>query len=149
MVCVTPFRGQFGGVCTWMGSTYVWEWVPRANIIQALTISRLDNGIALLYDINDNLLTKLQLASKCCHQDFKNTTTSHRSWSNCTAPVHWRIIFKLLLLTWKCVCDKAPSYLQEFIVPYSPARQLCSSNKFLLTVPLTISSFKKTAKTLN
>ena len=28
MVCVTPFRGQFGGVCTRVGSTYVWEWSP-------------------------------------------------------------------------------------------------------------------------
>ena len=30
MVCVTPFRGWFGGVCTRVGSTYVWEWAPRA-----------------------------------------------------------------------------------------------------------------------
>ena len=29
MVCVTPFRGWFGGVCTRVGSTYVWEWAPR------------------------------------------------------------------------------------------------------------------------
>ena len=29
MVCITPFRGQFGGVCTRVGSTYVWEWAPR------------------------------------------------------------------------------------------------------------------------
>ena len=26
MVCITPFRDQFGGACTWVGSTYVWEW---------------------------------------------------------------------------------------------------------------------------
>ena len=30
MVCVTPFRGWFEGVCTRVGSTYVWEWAPRA-----------------------------------------------------------------------------------------------------------------------
>ena len=29
MVCATPFRGQFGSVCTLVGSTYVWEWSPR------------------------------------------------------------------------------------------------------------------------
>ena len=34
------------------------------------------------------------------------------------------------------------SHLQEFIVSYSPARQLRSSNKFLLTVPRTISSYE-------
>ena len=28
MVCVMPFRGQFGGVWTRVGSTYVWEWHP-------------------------------------------------------------------------------------------------------------------------
>ena len=30
MVCITPFRGWFGGVCTRVGSTYVWKWAPRA-----------------------------------------------------------------------------------------------------------------------
>ena len=40
---MTPFRdakfdgvryaieGQFGGVCTRVGSTYVWEWAPRVR----------------------------------------------------------------------------------------------------------------------
>ena len=28
MVCVTPFRGQYGDVWTRVGSTYVWEWTP-------------------------------------------------------------------------------------------------------------------------
>ena len=32
MVCVTPFRGQFGGVCTRVGSTYVWEWPPSSEV---------------------------------------------------------------------------------------------------------------------
>ena len=31
MVCVMPVRGQFGGVCTWVGNTYVWEWPLRAS----------------------------------------------------------------------------------------------------------------------
>ena len=28
MLCITPFRGQFVGVWTRVGSTYVWEWHP-------------------------------------------------------------------------------------------------------------------------
>ena len=31
MVCVMPFRGWFEGVCTRVGSTYVWEWAPRGG----------------------------------------------------------------------------------------------------------------------
>ena len=116
-----------------------------ATIIHALITSRLDNGNALLYDINENLLTKLQLAQNAAARILTKT----RKYDHITPvlkelhwlPVRWRIIFKLLLLTWKCVNDKAPSYLQEFIVPYSPARQLRSANKFLLTVPRTISSY--------
>ena len=37
MVCVTPFRGQFGGVWTQVGSTYVWEWTPR-HITKRVTL---------------------------------------------------------------------------------------------------------------
>ena len=36
MVCVTPFRGQFGGVCTRVGSTYVWERAPRGGLLLRL-----------------------------------------------------------------------------------------------------------------
>ena len=43
--------------------------------------------------------------------------------------------------TRKCVNDKAPPYLQKLNVRYSPARKLHSSNKFVLTVPQTISSY--------
>ena len=116
-----------------------------ATIIHALITSRLDNGNALLYNINDNLLTKLQLAQNAAARILTKT----RKYDHITPvlkelhwlPVRWRIIFKLLLLTWKCVNDKAPSYLQQLIFPYSPARLLRSSNKFLLTVPRTISSY--------
>ena len=34
MLCVTPFRGWFGGVCTRVGSTYMWEWAPRVGSYQ-------------------------------------------------------------------------------------------------------------------
>ena len=37
MVYVTPFRGWFGGVCTRVGSTYVWEWAPRGFIVSVIS----------------------------------------------------------------------------------------------------------------
>ena len=82
-----------------------------ATIIHALITSRLDNG-TLLYDINDNLLTKLQLAQNAAARILTKT----RKYNHITPilkqlhwlPVRWRIIFKLLLMTWKYVNDKAP-----------------------------------------
>ena len=88
-----------------------------------------------LYNINDNLLTKLQLAQNAAARILTKT----RKYDHITPvlkelhllPFRWRIIFQLLLLTWKCVNNKAPLSLQELIAPYSPARQLRSSHKFL------------------
>lgn len=116
-----------------------------ATIIHALVTSRLDNGNALLYGINENLLTKLQLAQNAAARVLSKT----RKYEHITPvlkQLHWlpirqRIDFKILLLTWKCINDIAPSYLKDLLVPYSPARQLRSSNKLLLSVPRTISSY--------
>ena len=74
-----------------------------ATIIHALITSRLDNGNALLYDINDNLLTKLQLAQNAAARILTKT----RKYDHITPdlkelhwlPVRWRIMVKLLLLT--------------------------------------------------
>ena len=108
-----------------------------ATIIHAFITSRLDNGSAPLYNINDNLLTKLQLVQNAAARILTKTpkynymipVLKELHWLS----VHWRIVFKLLLLTWKCVNDKEPSSLQELIVPYCPARQLHSSKKLLLS----------------
>ena len=111
-----------------------------ASIIHALITSRPDNGNALLHNINDNLLTKLQLAQNAAAriliktQNYDHITLVLKELYGC-------LFVGKLCRTWKCVNDKAPSYLQELIVPYSPACQLRSSNIFLLTVPRTISSY--------
>ena len=50
-------------------------------------------------------------------------------------PVKQRIEFKILLLTFQCLSGNAPSYLQELIQMYTPARNLRSSSKSLLISP--------------
>ena len=44
------------------------------------------------------------------------------------------ITFKILLLTFKALHGKAPSYLCDLIEPYQPTRSLRSSDASLLTV---------------
>ena len=61
--------------------------VSAATIIHALITPILDNSNTLLYDVNNNLLTKPQHAQNAATTKKKKrkcTTTSHRSWSSCT-----------------------------------------------------------------
>ena len=50
-------------------------------------------------------------------------------------PVKFRIEFKILLLTYKALNDRAPSYLKDLIIGYFPNRALCSQTAGLLVVP--------------
>ena len=50
-------------------------------------------------------------------------------------PVKFRIKFKILLLTYKALNDRAPSYLKDLIVGYFPNRALRSQTAGLLVVP--------------
>ncbi len=50
-------------------------------------------------------------------------------------PVFYRVKFKVLLLTFKCIIGDAPLYLQDMIQQYVPSRTLRSSNELLLRVP--------------
>ena len=56
-------------------------------------------------------------------------------------PIEKRIIFKLLLLTYKAQHGLASSYLTDILTPYQPARHLRSSNQALLCVPKTSTSY--------
>ena len=47
-----------------------------------------------------------------------------------------RISFKILLLTFQCLHNMAPSYLQELLNKYTPTRNLRSSQKNLLECPV-------------
>ena len=47
-------------------------------------------------------------------------------------PIHERIRFKSLLMTFKCFNQLAPSYLSDLLIHYRPSRTLLSSDKELL-----------------
>ena len=52
-------------------------------------------------------------------------------------PVNERIVFKILLLTHKCIHGSAPAYLRELIQLCKPQRTLRSSSTLLLSTPVT------------
>ena len=49
--------------------------------------------------------------------------------------MRYQIIYKVILLTFKCLSGEAPTYLQEMIRWYIPRRTLRSSSALLLEVP--------------
>ena len=50
-------------------------------------------------------------------------------------PIESRILYKILLITYKTMNNQSPSYMQELIEPYVPTRSsLRSSNQCLLNL---------------
>ena len=50
-------------------------------------------------------------------------------------PIHQRIAFRIMTLTFKSLHDLAPQYLTELVTPYRPKRSLRSAKKDLLNLP--------------
>ena len=116
-----------------------------ASLIYSFVTSRLDNGNCLLNGISDALLKKLQLVQNTAARVLTKT----RKYDHITPvlkDLHWlpvreRIQYKILLLTWKSLHDVAPPYLKDLLIPYTPARDLRSSDKELISVPRVKTSY--------
>jgi len=112
-----------------------------AQLIHSFVTSRLDYCNALLYGISDKSLKRLRKVQNTAAR----IVTLSRKYDHITPvlktlhwlPVHLRIDFKILLLTYKVVNGVAPAYLCELLVPYVPVRSLRSSSAALLVVPKT------------
>ena len=106
------------------------------QIIHSFITSRLDNNNALLYGLPANELYRLlkiqntaarilTFSRKSCHI---TPILKELHW----LPVDQRIVFKLLMIVYKCINNIAPSYLSELLSHYSPTCTLRSGNKQLL-----------------
>ena len=108
------------------------------QLVHALVISRLDNCNSLLYGLPDTLLKQLQrvqnacarIVMKCSKRDHITPLLMELHW----LPVHARIEYKIIFLTFKCLNNLAPAYLEDLITLYHPARSLRSADKRLLVV---------------
>ena len=108
-------------------------------LIQALVISRLDYCNSLLAGAPACDIKPLELVQKAAARlvfnrpKFTHTTALLRSlhW----LPVAARIQFKTLVLAYRAANGTAPSYLQDMVKPYTPARPLRSAASRRLVAP--------------
>ena len=114
------------------------------KIIHSLVTSRLDYANALLFGIPDLQMKRLQRILNTAARILTLTGPSEHitpilknlHW----LPVGFRVLYKILLLTFKILHGSAPSYLNELITPYVPQRSLRSSSENLLIIPHTKNS---------
>ena len=111
------------------------------SVVHAYITSRLDYCNALYIGLPNNQIERLQriqntaarIVSKCPKYDHISPVLHRLHW----LPVKFRIIYKVLLLTFKALNGLAPSYLRNCIEVHTPKRDLRSSNNMKLTVPRT------------
>ena len=111
--------------------------------LHSLVTSRLDYCNSLLYGIPDykrkqlqriqNIAARVVTLTPCSPQHHITEVLNDLHW----LPVKKRIIFKILLLTYKCVNNIAPKYLCELLSPKKSPRPLRSDSLCLLEVPVT------------
>ena len=113
------------------------------RLVHAFVISHIDSCNGLLYGLPDTLICRLQRIQNSAAR-LITRTHSRESVSLILRNLHWlpvkdRLIFKLLVIAFKCQHKLAPLYLQQLLNEYHPIRQLRSSSRQLF-VPLTVST---------
>ncbi len=90
----------------------------------------------LLIELPDYYINKLQLiqnnAARLVMREKRNCHITPVLKNLHWLPVDYRIKYKILLLVYKCLCDKGPVYLLKLLELYTPKINLRSSHDFQL-----------------
>ena len=114
-------------------------------LVHAFITCRLDQCNSLLYGLLESQITKLQRIQNVAAR----LVTHSRKYGHVTPnlhelhwlPVKYRIMYKILLLVYKCLHDSAPICLQELIKKYQPSRNLRSSTQSRLACSSTSTQY--------
>jgi len=102
-------------------------------------MNKLDYCNSLLFGLPDILTNRLQSVQNATAKmingkgkyDHNTPELMKLHW----LPVKERILFKVLLTTFKCIHKLAPIYLCDFIKVHTPTQSLWSADLFLLDIP--------------
>ena len=132
---------------------YVAGWLSKDAakiIIHVFVFSKLHHCNSLLYGLPSYFIRKLQhvqnsatrLVNQCPRFCHITPVLRDLHW----LPVSFRIEFKVMLITYKVLHDRAPIYIQEFLQLYTPSCNLRSSNRNKLFKPyFNLNSYGKRA----
>ena len=109
------------------------------KLVHAFVSSRLDNLNSLLINIPDFRLKRLQMilnnAARIVAMQKRSDHIMPILIELHWLPVQCRIEYKIILLVFKCIIEKAPSYLRSLIITHNPSRALRSASLELLHQP--------------
>uniref|UniRef100_A0A8C5QWU8 Reverse transcriptase domain-containing protein n=1 Tax=Leptobrachium leishanense TaxID=445787 RepID=A0A8C5QWU8_9ANUR len=118
--------------------------VTTKQLIHDLVISRLDYCNNLLSGLPLSRLSPLQsilnASARLIHLTRRSVSAAPLCESLHWLPIHCRIKFKILILTYKTLTNSAPHYLSSLITKYIPARSLRSNSDLRLASPRITSS---------
>ena len=91
------------------------------TLIHAFITCRIDQCNSLLNGLPDSHIAKLQrIQNSAARLVIRTRFHDHITHVLQKLPVRYRIMYKILILTYKCIHGLAPLYLQELIQEYKP-----------------------------